>query len=550
MKITVNGFRRIKKIEVTLADTVTLIAGKVEQGKTSLLHAIGAATTSESILSVLGLTQKQSLLLLHTGQPKATIIAETKDGMNGISFPDGKRVTEGTPAEISVWSAGLKNILDEPVKIRPEIMSKILNSNPDYDTFSAEIDKISNSPEGKKRIWETIKVQGWDAAHYQAKKTNTGLKALWEDATGERYGSKKADEWVPAAWDFDLTNATEEDLQHDVNEEREWLEVAITSETIDALDKEKIEDAKKQLPELEEKLEKLEDSLSKNKNAYLTTKTAINNIPEAKQPTIHKCPNCSTQLAIISGKIEKYESVDEKIIEQREKYLADLNKSLEIIDADISATNHNIISVKSEIMECKKTIESGTVEKTETEKQPKATSELCRQYLKTAETRLAAFQSKKKADDLCKKIKVSQAIVDVLAPTGLRLAFLETKISEFNKLLAKISEISGWGEFYMNQDITVNHRGWPYPHLISGSAQWRVRLAMQIAISQVLGDSIILVDGADILDSENRNALIKLLIKMKLRAVVVMTVDSKDKLPDLSRVGGISYWIEDGMVVK
>lgn len=548
MKLTINGFRRIKKLDIQISDTVTLIAGKIEQGKTSLLHAIGAVTTPESILSVLGLTQKQALLLLHTGQPKATIIAETPDGMSGISFPDGKRVSEGTPVEISVWASGLKHILDEPVKTRSEIMSKILKSEPDYETFSAELDKISNSPEGKKRLWETIQVQGWDAAHDQSKKTNTGLKAVWEDTTGERFGSKKAEDWVPAAWDFDLTNAKEEDLQHNVNEEREWLEIAIASETIDALDKEKIDSAKKLLPDLEGKLEKLESTLDKYKKLYHITKTAINNMPEAKQPLIHKCPNCSTELAFIDGKIQKYESVSEAVIEQREQNIAELKKQLEILDTEIEAANKKTIQVKSEILECKKTI--GTTEKpdTDTEKQPKATAEICRQYLKKAEERLQAFQVKKKADDTCKKIKVNQAIVDILAPQGLRLITLETKTNDFNKKLAEISKISGWGEIYLNQDMTVNHRGWPYPHLISGSAQWRVRLAMQIAISQVLGDCMVLIDGADILDSENRNSLIKLLIKMKLRAVVAMTVDGKDKVPNLSKVGGVGYWIEDGVI--
>jgi len=548
MKLSINAFRRIKKLEITISDTVTLIAGKIEQGKTSLLQAIGVVTTSENIISTLGLTQKNALLLLHTGQPKATIINETPDGMSGISFPDGKRVSEGTPLEISAYAAGLKHVLDEPVKTRSEIMSKILQSEPDQKTLFTEIDKISKSEEGKKRIWETIQVQGWDAAHEQAKKTNTGLKAVWEDTTGERYGSKKADEWVPAAWDFDLTNATEDELKKTLDEEKQWLEVAIASETIDVLDNQKIEDAKKRLPELEKKLSDMEGNLQKIQTAYRNTKTAINNIPEAKQPIIQKCPNCSADLAVIEGKIQRHEEIAEDIIKKRETDLAELNRSLEIIDADISASNKSIIETKVEISECKKIIESETTEKSDTVKEPKAKSEVCRQYVKKAEDRLQAFQAKFKAEQTARKIKVNQAIVDILAPQGLRLVTLESKIKEFNKRLETISKISGWGEIYLNKDMTVNHRGWPYPHLISGSAQWRVRLAMQIAISQVLGDSLVLIDGADILDSENRNSLIKLLIKLKLRAVVAMTVDGEDKVPDLSKVGGVGYWIEDGVI--
>jgi hypothetical protein len=549
MKLTVNAFRRIKKIEITISDTVTLIAGKIEQGKTSLLHAIGAVTTSESMLSLLGLTQKNALLLLHTGQPKATIISETGDGMSGISFPENKRVSEGTPLEISVWASGLKNILDEPLKTRSEIMSKILKSEPDQKRLFEELGKFTNSLAGNARLWDTIQVQGWDAAHEQAKTKGIELKRDWRNVTGINYGSNKSDGWVPDTWDFDLTNAIEEDLQNAVDEEKQWLEIAIASETIDELDNAKIEDAKKRLPELEGKLKIAESYLSRIKTSYQATKTAINTMPEAKQPVIQKCPNCSIDLSIIDGKIQKYEAIEEDIIEQRKKEIDDLKKSLAIIDSEIETSNKNIIEIKSEISECKKIIDAPAAgEKSDSIKQPKATAEDCRQYLKKAEDRLSAFRAKKSADAISGRIKLNQKIIDILAPDGLRLVTLESKMKEFNSLLAKISNISGWGEIYLNKDMTINHRGWPYPLLISGSAQWRVRLAMQIAIAQVLGDSLVLIDGADILDSENRNSLIKLLIKLKLRAVIAMTVDSKEKLPNLEKVGGVGYWIEDGVI--
>jgi len=549
MKLTVNAFRRIKKLEITISDTVTLIAGKIEQGKTSLLHAIGAVTTSESMLSLLGLTQKNALLLLHTGQPKATIISETGDGMSGISFPDGKRVSEGTPLEISVWASGLKNILDEPLKNRSEIMSKILKSEPDQKRLFEELGKFSSSPAGNARLWDTIQVQGWDAAHEQAKTKGVELKRDWQNVTGVKYGSSKSEGWVPDTWDFDLTNAAEDDLKKAVDEEKQWLEIAIASETIDELEEEKIIKATERLPVLNKLLETMNEQYQKLREAYTKTKTAINTMPEAKQPVIQRCPNCSIDLAIIDGKIQKYEAVEEAEIEQRKNDIDQLNRSLSIIDADIATTNQNILNTKAEILECKKIIDApATGEKSENVKQPKATADDCRQYLKKAEDRLSAFRAKKSADAISERIKLNQKIIDILAPDGLRLVTLESKMKEFNALLAKISSVSGWGEIYLNRDMTINHRGWPYPHLISGSAQWRVRLAMQIAISQVLGDSLVLVDGADILDSENRNSLIKLLIRLKIRAVVAMTVDGEEKVPNLSKVGGVGYWIEDGVI--
>ena len=60
---------------------------------------------------------------------------------------------------------------------------------------------------------------------------------------------------------------------------------------------------------------------------------------------------------------------------------------------------------------------------------------------------------------------------------------------------------------------------------------------------------MVLIDGADILDSEAKNGLLKLLFKMPFQSIVAMTMNKKETVPDLSKKDGTSIWIEDGRVV-
>jgi hypothetical protein len=92
--------------------------------------------------------------------------------------------------------------------------------------------------------------------------------------------------------------------------------------------------------------------------------------------------------------------------------------------------------------------------------------------------------------------------------------------------------------------------GTPYEGL-SSSEQWRVRTIVQVAIASHDGSSLILLDDADILHMKNREALVALLDREKIKAVVAMTLNSPDKTPDLQAAGlGRSYRVEGGQVIE
>jgi hypothetical protein len=69
--------------------------------------------------------------------------------------------------------------------------------------------------------------------------------------------------------------------------------------------------------------------------------------------------------------------------------------------------------------------------------------------------------------------------------------------------------------------------------------------ALQVAFARYDASKIVLIDRSDILDAAGRNGLIRALLKMNIAAILGMTIDSIDKVPNLAGVGGRAYWISD-----
>jgi hypothetical protein len=60
----------------------------------------------------------------------------------------------------------------------------------------------------------------------------------------------------------------------------------------------------------------------------------------------------------------------------------------------------------------------------------------------------------------------------------------------------------------------------------------------------------VVIDEADILDQKGRNNLFALLKDTGIRAVVCMTANKPDVVPDLAKAKlGQSYWVKDGVVI-
>jgi hypothetical protein len=85
--------------------------------------------------------------------------------------------------------------------------------------------------------------------------------------------------------------------------------------------------------------------------------------------------------------------------------------------------------------------------------------------------------------------------------------------------------------------------------LLSGSSRYRMAATLQVAMAIEDDSDAVLFDAADILDSAGRNGLIKLAQAADLPVLVCMTM-RQEQVPDLAKIGGASYWLNDGEAVK
>ena len=541
MKIMVSGFRRIKKAELTTGK-VTLLAGKNEAGKTSLIQGIAAALSPLTI--PVDLLNKQKILsIVHTGMPKSTILVEGNKWMSGISYPSCDRASEGDAVSISEYATGLKSVIDEPVKTRSEIICKLLDAYPTKEMLAEELGFNVD------RLWETIQVSGWDGAHAHAKETGARLKGGWEEITGKRFGVKIAESWKPDKYEFDLADATEEELAAELKAEHEWLEISIANETITAQDVAELESAKTRLPELKNKRTQLLSDIDKLKNAFRLGKTAIANMPPALQPETQQCPNCNVPLSITGGKIVLPVQITAETIAKRKADIEEMEKSQQIIVESAAKLDKELLEINAEIVAAEKVIatKSETIKQELHGKKQKASVEECRKLVEAARTRLDAFVTYQKATKAFNNIVLNQRIVDILSPQGLRLTVVKSAIEKLNIKIKKLCILAGWKEVCIGTDMEITQEGWPH-YLLSESAKYRTRVILQLVFSGIMKEGIVLIDGADILDKKGRNGLFKALSKMPFESIVGMTMHKKEDIPDLSGIGGRCYWVEDGVV--
>jgi hypothetical protein len=566
MKVKINAFRRVKKAEIELGEKITIIAGRNENGKTSFLQGIGCALSSQS-LPMADLAQKDIIHMIYTGQPKASIIIDDASGMTGLTFPDCKKALEGEMPEISIYSAGLKSVLDEPINVRSEsqksridIISKILNASPSKEAFSDKVSDFGLSKETFDKLWETIEVCGWDAAYKKAKETGSRLKGQWEEITGQSYGKKVAENYVPAAWDFDLTTATVEQLEKTLAEERGWLEAAIAVEAIVDIDKSNIEQAKRKLQEVKSKHDKILAEISDQRTKYKVAKEVLSKMPSPEQPVVQKCPQCNADLSVSDGKIVKASIIAAEELDKRKAAIKDLETQLEAISANGQQLSSDQLAAMSEMKLLEAIASQSSSDKISVakEKELKAPLSQCREMVAKAEERLKAFVSKERADKIHVSITMNQKIIDVLSPSGIRLDILNKKIDGFNSVMKGICDAAGWGDVSLNKDMTACHRGWQYPTFISRSAQWRVRTAIQITMAKISKEQLVVIDDVDMLDNAGKRGLLKVLSGMAFRSILGIAMGNSGDLKEspefvkikdsVSKIGGRAYWINDGII--
>ena len=558
MKLTVKNFRGVKYAVVDIAP-ITIIGGTNHQGKSSILQAAAAACTGKII--PFDIPKKHASLIVHSGTASGLVKFESDNGLSEIKYPEAERQTEGSPVEISHTAAGLDSLVDTDIKNRAYILSELTKCMPSKKDLQ---DKLKNALQNTiDKIWQTIDIHGWDTAYNNEKSNGAKLKGAWEQITGTKYGSSKAGSWLPAAWESGLENKTEEWLKEQVDIYKTFYEKAKQNDAVDEAESDRLKNEVSKIKNLEKQLSDTNQSLKglfKNESdinkqfRLMVDPASIKSVP---------CPHCGKQVQIVGGELKKA-ITDEERNKLQEKYDS-CKESLDSIKEEIDRLNAVYNRLKSDISLARKAEEQ--LKKNASRKKDDGTGNIeeCENRLNHAVNRLDAWRDKKEADKKHKEILDQADIVKALAPTGLRQEKVVEALTKINKSLKNICQVADWSTVEICDDMSIVMHGTPYC-LLSSSEQYRVRTVLQLAVASIDKSPIVLIDAADILDSAGRLGLIKIVKTLGISAMLGMTYSNrsvdketviakrkaliKDLLPDLSKLGGNRYWVENGECVE
>lgn len=540
MKVEIKNYRGIASAELSM-EPIALVAGVNGAGKSSIAQGIAAALTKNAA-PIAGIAKNAAGKLLRDGAKRGSCTVGDDTGRVTANWPGASVSDEGTPPWSTEMACGLVSLVDMKPKDAASLLIRAIEAAPTFEHLKEALPKVDAAM--LQSVWGVIQADGWDAAHKRSQERGAKLKGGWEHVTGEKYGSSKAEGWThPRLSGQDVTLA---DLQQENADLHSELERAIQNQAGDAAQiemyrqqVERSDEARKEFTTIDAQQKQLRDQINR-----LQAELDALPKPEAAE-TMVECPHCKGHLVVVSSTQVRAPT---KGLSQEEN--DSRSRAIESKRSELSSAQHNLRETDSRSHQLLAVIRAGenAANALEEQKSGTVTHETIadlRSQIGETEQDMRALSAAEQAAKYHAQVKENQLVIDALAPDGIRNKVLAEKMGNFNSALRQMSEAAGWPAVQIADDLSVTLGDRPYI-LLSESEKFRVRTTLQVALADLDGSDVVIVDAADILDRTGRNGLFKLLNLSGMRAVVCMTMNQEADVPDLSKAGfGRSYWLTD-----
>jgi hypothetical protein len=276
-------------------------------------------------------------------------------------------------------------------------------------------------------------------------------------------------------------------------------------------------------------------------------------LPPAGKLDTFPCPHCGelvviNKVSLVETRYEKPDAaaLDSAELGKRRMAIAETDGKLSHANADLQEARRQATLAEQAVSDSEharerianwpRAVEAGT---------DIATAEA---QLQRAEKRLAEYRSKVEADRLHRLVEGNEIVISMLAADGLRAKKLARVIDVFNAQVGNLCHAAGWQGVRIDDAGNIGYGDRPY-NLLSSSEQYRVRAVLAVAMAQIDGSNLVVLDGADILDAPSRGQLFALLAEVEIPALVTMTVARREQLPDLAAAElGASFWLAGGVL--
>ena len=549
MDISIRNVKGIMRADIEVRP-VAIIAAKNARGKSSICEAVGSALTGHVIpyiepgdrigswKSLLPKSAAAEMVYDGTAQGTATIAA-SKDDQAAVTWPESEYATLGEPPTSSPICANLADFFSMPEKHRAAVLTEALGTLPSEEDFLEEMDYQKVSPATAAKVWNVIKEDGWDQAYIKIKEHGTKMKGQWEAVAGSRYGGVKAAEYLPEGWDESFKVCSLEALELKL----EGAEKAVVTEAVakgPALTEEEVarltDIAAKAIPSQKE----IQDDLDIANHTLEKAQAALPELPAAKKASTLTCPHCKEEVIFSMeggepslGCVPPYDEFDQAGYDTAQ---AEVEKATTLVTlAEIALADWEEVDEARTKLQTMNTGEAPS----------KATISPEEAAVIQAKKDIDIFKKWTESHRLHEAIKRNQALIDALAPTGLRKKILQRAIEDFNGLLADLSTKAGWNTVSIDQDMNAFYGKRMYL-MSSGGEKFRMRATLQVAIGIKDGSKMLIVDGCDVLDLDGKNGLLKMIIGAKIPAILSFMMASADLVPVYPEKFAKSYWLEGG----
>lgn len=553
MRLMIRDFGSLERVDVTLSDKITLIAGPNAVGKSTTARALGMLLAGVTIPE--GMLKKNSADLVREGQDGASIALVVGEGQHiSITYPAAQRATAGSDLPYaSNIAAGLTSWESLKPDERARLLADLLKTAPTREDLIAALADCGVSDREADALWNDVQSIGWENTEKSQKDTATKAKGAWERVTGERFGSSKAAMWRPANWTPDLMEATEASLKAAEKRAQEERDKAVAGAAVDSA----------KLEELRAKAAKLEDATVEAEAARAAREQAASDLEKAikarsEMPLVEghgaqatPCPCCGEQL--LARK-------DHRTQELRLAKAAELSWSeKKALELDLAGADGKVENCRAALSAAEKRLaaSSDAFEDAQRAKEQLAQAEgrsgsldavtKATDALNTAKARLKAWADANAAKAEYQKFARADAVAKILSDTGVRKTKLQRVLEMFaDSYLAPLCDGAKWKRVEIAPDLSPTYGGRAWA-VLSESERYRVEVILRIALATLDGSAMVIIDCADRLDQHQRNGLFAMLKRLEdLPALVCMTA-RREAVPNLAARGlGASYWIEDG----
>lgn len=578
-RITTENFQGARAVDLDLRTPATLIAGPNGAGKSSIAEAVRLALlgTPERV----GL-KKEYGALVSDGAKLGAVTLDLDEGAVGISLPKGAQSGDALVPQ----SPALPYVLapERFAAAKPDERRGLLFALTGANLKADEIERrllargcAAPLVTQIKPILRTGFAGGADFAKGQA----TEAKGAWKTATGEQWGSQKAEGWEAEIPSFD--QAALEKARADLTALDSRIDA--TAQSLGALEQKATAYAAArdqlaarqakaaQLPALRQKLEF--DQIEQAKLMARVDELEAKAGSGPRVGLVHDLASCLSHLwaseasknvafgigldikevlAVYERQYGKIGATGDaeaagalpKAIEARDLMARSVeNDRRDIAAAEAAAAQMQEGTAPEAVQHAD--VEAARAKVAELRAERKAIDERVQQLLNAKRAATSATERTANAAQYHQEVLAWSAIGDALAPDGIPGEILAEALQPVNDKLAELADLAGWRVPAIGADMVITFAGRPY-RLLSESERWRVDALVGAALAEISGLRCLILDRFDCLDLPGRQDALGLVDALATdgRMDTILVLGTLKALPAAPTEAFTTFWIENG----